>query len=75
MTANTNTEEPTSEARPPREERKWRFVRWQTIHRDLPDLPEDIADDIFWSSVAYRAFKPETERFLAEHGVRGVCWP
>jgi hypothetical protein len=52
-----------------------RYVRWQTIYRDLPDITEDIADDIFWSSVAYRDFKPETERFLADRGVRGVLWP
>jgi hypothetical protein len=67
------------EASPPQnarhEARKLRFVRWQTIHRDLPDLPEDLADDIFWSSVAYRDFKPETEQYLAEHGIRGVLWP
>jgi len=68
----TYTEDPTSEASPPR---KWRHVRWQTIHRDLPDLPEDIADDIYWSSVAYRPFKPETKQFLADRGVRGVLWP
>ena len=72
MKTNIFNGEPTPKSSPPR---KWRFVRWQTIHRDLPDLPEDIADDIFWSSVAYRPFKPETEQFLADRGVRGVLWP
>jgi hypothetical protein len=57
------------------DEPKWRYILWQTIYRDLPDLPEHIADDIFWSSVAYRDCKPQTARFLAERGVQGVLWP
>ena len=74
MKTHTNNGEPTPNARPPREERKWRFVRWQTIHRDLPDIPDDIADDIFWKG-GYEPLKPESGRFLEERGVRGVLWP
>jgi len=68
-------EGPTLDASPPQKTQpKQRFVRWQTIQRDLPDLPADIADDIFWSS-SYRPLKPEIKQFLADRGACGVLWP
>ena len=37
-------------------------------------LPQDINDDVFWSSHYHRNVKPKTKRFLVVHGISGVTW-
>jgi hypothetical protein len=51
-----------------------RFTRWSRVKLDLPDAPEEILDDLFWTS-AEKDFQPATYRYLAERGFCGLVWP
>ena len=66
-----------SEASPPQkaQPKALRYTCWSRIKLDLPDAPEHILDDIYWSAVDYRDTQPETVRYLEKCGFRGVLWP
>jgi hypothetical protein len=36
--------------------------------------PQDIKDDVFWSSHYFRDVKPSTRRWLMAHGISEVNW-
>jgi hypothetical protein len=68
-------------ASPAAEPKPNRYTRWSRIKIDLPDAPEAILDDLFWTSVNYfkpgsqKDFQPETYRYLGERGFCGILWP